>query len=123
MSTAPLVLTALRRGLPPTHLADLEPADRRAAVTELGLPGFRADQLSRQWFGRLESDPDRMSDLPLAVRERLRAALLPELLTEARSLQTDGGRTRKTLWRLHDGALVESVTMRYPDRVTVCVSS
>ena len=31
--------------------------------------------------------------------------------------------TRKTLWRAFDGALVESVLMRYPDRVTMCVSS
>ena len=29
----------------------------------------------------------------------------------------------KTLWRLYDGSLVESVLMRYPDRVTMCVSS
>jgi 23S rRNA (adenine2503-C2)-methyltransferase len=29
----------------------------------------------------------------------------------------------KTLWRLFDGALVESVLMRYPGRVTMCVSS
>jgi 23S rRNA (adenine2503-C2)-methyltransferase len=27
------------------------------------------------------------------------------------------------LWRLHDGALVESVLMKYTDRVTMCVSS
>jgi 23S rRNA (adenine2503-C2)-methyltransferase len=53
----------------------------------------------------------------------VRAALLPALLTEVRSLETDAGTTRKTLWRLHDGALVESVLMRYPDRITVCVSS
>src|SRR6201990_1840207 len=33
------------------------------------------------------------------------------------------GPTRKTLWRLHDGALVESVLMGYPKRVTACVSS
>src|SRR5439155_22651212 len=50
-------------------------------------------------------------------------ALLPALLTEVRHLQTDAGTTRKSLWRLHDGTLVESVLMRYPDRVTVCVSS
>ena len=31
--------------------------------------------------------------------------------------------TRKTLWRAFDGVLVESVLMRYPDRVTLCVSS
>ena len=35
----------------------------------------------------------------------------------------DGGTTRKTLWRLFDGALIESVLMRYPDRITMCVSS
>jgi 23S rRNA (adenine2503-C2)-methyltransferase len=40
-----------------------------------------------------------------------------------RQLRCDGDTTQKTLWRLHDGALVESVLMGYPDRVTVCVSS
>ena len=40
-----------------------------------------------------------------------------------RHVETDGGTTRKTLWRLHDGTLVESVLMRYPDRMTVCISS
>ena len=40
-----------------------------------------------------------------------------------RELDCDNGTTRKTLWRLHDGSLVESVLMGYPDRVTVCVSS
>lgn len=36
---------------------------------------------------------------------------------------TDNGMTRKDLWKLHDGVLVESVLMRYTDRVTVCISS
>jgi 23S rRNA (adenine2503-C2)-methyltransferase len=40
-----------------------------------------------------------------------------------RTLDCDGGTTIKNVWRLFDGALVESVLMRYPDRVTVCVSS
>jgi 23S rRNA (adenine2503-C2)-methyltransferase len=31
--------------------------------------------------------------------------------------------TRKTLWRAFDGALIESVLMRYPHRATMCVSS
>jgi 23S rRNA (adenine2503-C2)-methyltransferase len=44
-------------------------------------------------------------------------------MTALQELTADGGTTRKTLWRLHDGALVESVLMRYPDRVTMCVSS
>ena len=123
MSTLPLVFDAPKRGLPPRHLADLDGAGRRAAVTELGLPAFRADQLARHYFGRLEDDPAAMTDLPAAVREQVGTALLPRLLTEVRHVETDAGTTRKTLWRLHDGTLVESVLMRYPDRATVCISS
>jgi 23S rRNA (adenine2503-C2)-methyltransferase len=40
-----------------------------------------------------------------------------------RSITCDNGKTRKDLWRLHDGVLVESVLMRYSDRTTVCISS
>ncbi len=125
----PLVFDAPRRGLPPTHFADLDPDARRAAVTGLGLPAYRADQLARHYFTRFENDASSMTDLPAAVREELGAALLPPLLTEVRSIETDAGTTRKTLWRLHDGALVESVLMRYParggarERITVCISS
>jgi 23S rRNA (adenine2503-C2)-methyltransferase len=124
MSSIPLVFDAPRRGLPPTHLADLDPAGVRAALAELGLPGFRADQLARQYYGRLENDVSAMTDLPAAARQPVAAALFPPLLTEVRSLETDSGTTRKTLWRLHDGALVESVLMQYPSgRITVCISS
>jgi 23S rRNA (adenine2503-C2)-methyltransferase len=112
-----------RRSRPPRHLADLDPAQRRVAMTELGEPAFRADQLSRHYFGRLASEPARMTDLPARSRERLSAAMLPALLTAVRELCCDEGTTRKTLWRAFDGAYVESVLMRYPDRVTVCVSS
>jgi 23S rRNA (adenine2503-C2)-methyltransferase len=64
-----------------------------------------------------------MTDIPLASRERLTSALLPPLLTPVRHLEADRGATRKTVWRLFDGATVESVLMRYPGRVTMCVSS
>jgi 23S rRNA (adenine2503-C2)-methyltransferase len=112
-----------RAALPPRHLADLDLAGRREAVAELGEPAFRASQLSTHYFGRLERDPAAMTDLPAAGRERLRAALLPSLLTPVRELACDAGATRKALWRLHDGSLVESVLMGYPDRLTACVSS
>ena len=108
---------------PPRHLADLELAERRRAVAELGERGFRADQLSRHYFGRHTDSPDDMSDLPAATRAALAGELLPRLLTPERELSCDDGATRKTLWRLFDGALVESVLMKYPDRVTMCVSS
>jgi 23S rRNA (adenine2503-C2)-methyltransferase len=112
-----------RQVRPPRHLADLDPAARRAAVAELGQPSYRADQLSRHYFGRLTDDPADMTDLPAGVRAELGGALLPPLLIAQRELECDGGTTRKTLWRAFDGAFVESVLMRYPDRVTMCVSS
>jgi 23S rRNA (adenine2503-C2)-methyltransferase len=108
---------------PPRHLADLDPAERRAVAAELGGPPFRADQLARHYFARLTDDPTDMTDLPAASRAELAGALLPPLLTAEQELTCDQGMTRKTLWRSFDGALIESVLMRYPDRVTMCVSS
>jgi 23S rRNA (adenine2503-C2)-methyltransferase len=108
---------------PPRHLADLGLAERRQAVAELGEREFRADQLSRHYFARYTDSPEDMTDLPAAARSALAAELLPPLLTEERSFACDKGATRKMLWRLFDGALVESVLMKYPDRVTMCVSS
>src|SRR5581483_9228291 len=108
---------------PPRHLADLDREERRAVVTELGEPAFRADQLARHYFARLSTDPAAMTDLPAAARSRLVAALLPELATPVRHQSCDGGKTRKTLWRAADGARTESVVMRYPQRTTVCISS
>ena len=121
----PLTLASGRRAVarPPRHLADLPLAERRAVVAGLGQPPFRASQLSRHFFGRYTDQTDDMTDLPLAARDPLARALLPRLLTAERELSCDAGTTRKTLWRTFDGALVESVLMRYPDRVTMCVSS
>jgi 23S rRNA (adenine2503-C2)-methyltransferase len=108
---------------PPRHLADLGLAERRAAVAGLGEPSFRAGQLSRHFFARFTDRAEEMTDLPRASREALAQALLPRLLTAERELSCDDGTTRKTLWRTFDGAMVESVLMRYPDRITMCVSS
>ncbi|WP_028476522.1 23S rRNA (adenine(2503)-C(2))-methyltransferase RlmN [Nocardia sp. CNY236] len=121
--TLPLVIDAPRRGLPPRHLADLPLPDRRRAVVDLGEKPFRATQLSHHYFGRLTTDPDEMTDIPAENRRRLADALFPTLFTEVRTLSCDDGATRKTLLRAHDGSLVETVLMRYPDRSTVCISS
>ena len=118
-----LIFDAPRRGLPPRHFADLDAAERTAAITELGLPGFRAKQVATQYYGRLVADPRQMTDLPSAVRDSIADALFPPLLSVVREVQCDAGETRKTLWRGCDGATFESVLMRYPDRNTVCISS
>ncbi|HHW51555.1 MAG TPA: 23S rRNA (adenine(2503)-C(2))-methyltransferase RlmN [Pseudoclavibacter sp.] len=112
-----------KRSMPATHLADLSLAEREAAVVTAGLPKYRAAQVSRHYFVHSVTDAADMTDLPASLREPLVASLLPPLLTEVRRLRTDNGDTIKFLWRLFDGALVESVLMRYPGRITLCVSS
>ena len=98
---------------------DAGPEDLARALADQ--PPFRARQV---WDGlyRRAIEPAEMTDLPLAVRDRvadaLPLALEPELVSAA-----DGGDTVKWLWRLHDGALVETVLMHYAERSTVCVSS
>ena len=124
VTTLPLVMEAPRvRAKPPRHLADLDEAGRKDLLTEMGLPGFRAKQLSTHYFGRLVHDPAEMTDLPAGQRDGLVSALLPDLMTPIKQQSADAGTTVKTLWKLFDGALVESVLMRYSDRATICISS
>lgn len=112
-----------RRGKPPVHFADHTVEERATLLKDRGLPAFRAKQIATHYFTHYTSDPAEMTDLPKDGREELIGELLPPLMTEVRRLETDNGDTIKFLWKLHDGALVESVLMRYPGRITLCVSS
>ncbi|WP_456697300.1 23S rRNA (adenine(2503)-C(2))-methyltransferase RlmN [Aeromicrobium sp. P5_D10] len=120
----PLVFEQPRgRKKPPRHLADLSAEERTAAAEALGEPAFRVKQVANHYYARLERDPANMTDLPAVSRDRIVEDLLPTLLNPVRTMEADKGATVKNLWRLFDGALVESVLMRYTDRATICVSS
>jgi 23S rRNA (adenine2503-C2)-methyltransferase len=91
-------------------------------LRELDEPAYRAAQIWR-WTAQGATGYDSMTDLPLALRERLGTAvpfttLALEHLAEAR----DG--TVKALFMTHDGRPVEAVLMRYGDgRRSLCLSS
>lgn len=118
-----LILNAPKKGLPPKHLVDYSLAERKSEFIAAGIQGFRADQVSRHWFGHLSDDPSQWTDVPQEIANEIKDKFLPNLLTPVRSLDCDNGTTVKTVWRLHDGSLVESVLMRYPERITMCISS
>lgn len=118
-----ITLKAPRRTKPPKHIADFDIAGRREFLKELGYQPFRASQLSKHYFERLVTDPAEMTDLPAKEREQMVAQAMPRLLTPVRTLEADGGDTIKVVHRLFDGALIESVIMRYDNRVTMCISS
>lgn len=109
--------------MPPQHFADLDHQQRIDRLAELGLPKFRANQLAKHYYGHLQADAHQMTDLPAAARPEVAEALFPMLMTPIREVDADDGETQKTLWRLHDGTLLESVLMRYPNRATLCISS
>jgi len=95
----------------------------RSDLAELlaGQPRYRVDQV---WQGLYEhlADPQDLTVLPKALRADLEAALPPALAQVAESV-SDKGETVKWLWRLHDGAEIETVLMHYGRRSTVCISS
>ena len=113
----------VQRKKAPKHLADFAPADRKAFAKELGFQPFRASQVANHYFSHLSANPQDWTDIPAAERQAIADALIPKMTELVTTRTTDNGMTRKDLWKLHDGVLVESVLMRYTDRVTVCISS
>ena len=97
---------------------DLDLLDRTLA----GEPAFRARQVWR-WTAHGASGYDEMTDLPAALRARLRAEVpFSTLAVRGEAHASDG--TVKALFATADERPVEAVLMRYRDgRRSVCVSS
>jgi 23S rRNA (adenine2503-C2)-methyltransferase len=104
-------------------LYDADMAGLEQLMRTLGQPAFRAKQVYRQMYVNLCVDPLAMTDLPLALRQRLASETTMGTLQLERVQVTDDGLTRKALFRLAGGAVAETVLMIYPDRATVCVST
>lgn len=93
------------------------------AMRDLGEPAYRAAQLEHWLYGRRAASFAGMSDLPATLRDRLDTAFslgVPDLV-ERRVSRLDG--TRRYLWRLADGVVVESVGMPGDNRLTACFST
>jgi 23S rRNA (adenine2503-C2)-methyltransferase len=105
------------------NLFDLSLPQLTELMQRWSQPAFRARQLWTQLYRNLAPSFDAMTDLPAALRERLKAETRFGVLTLAREQTADNGDTRKVLWRLPDGNVLESVLMIYPDRATVCIST
>lgn len=106
----------------PRPIAELDAVGLAAALQELGQPAYRAKQIVAWLYDRLAGSFGEMTDLPAALRDALDSAWSitpPEVVEVQRS--ADG--TRKYLWRLADGVLVESVGIPAGQRLTVCFST
>jgi 23S rRNA (adenine2503-C2)-methyltransferase len=105
------------------NLYDYALPELEALLRSWDQPDYRGRQIYRQLYANLAGQPSAMTDLPLALRERLAAETRIGGLELVRLQAADEGLTRKALFRLRGGEVVESVLMVYPDRATVCVST
>ena len=116
------IMPARGRRVTRTTLYDLTFDELRTRITELGQQPFRAAQIYDWAYDKLVPGYDRMANLPASLRQTLAETLPMDPLTQIQAVETDDGETIKFLYTTHDGQLVETVLMFYPDRATVCVS-
>ena len=106
----------------PESIGSLDLAGLAELSASLGQPPYRARQLVAWLYRRGARSFDAMTDLPAAMRESLVTAYTIDHPQTAEVLRSSDG-TRKYLWRLADGVLVESVGIPSGDRLTVCFST
>ena len=95
----------------------------RAFLVSLGEKPFRTAQIYQWMHEKLASSFDDMTNLSKVLRQKLQDACEYVSLEKVRVQisQIDG--TRKYLFRLADGNVIESVLMRYKHGNSVCISS
>ncbi len=112
-----------------TSLLRLSPSELEQALTALGAPRYRADQVLQAVYRRGLDSLDAITQLPGELRAGMRkAGLTLEVASTLREVASDDGETTKALLALPGGSTVETVLMQYPQagrhpRSTVCVST
>ena len=86
-------------------------------------PAYRALQIWEGLYQQYWTTPDQFSNLPLSLRNQLDQNYILTALAPDKILSSDDGETTKYLFRLSDGAAIETVLMSYSNRNTVCISS
>ena len=78
-------------------------------------PAYRAKQIWQGLYQHLYSAPEQFTNLPKPLRDRLAESLDFTPLKPKLFLDSSDQMTRKTLFELNDGEVIESVLMRYGD--------
>lgn len=95
----------------------------KAQMEEMGEKPFRAVQLYEWMHRKLARGFDEMTNLPLAMREQCGESYTYTALRIVKVQESAVDGTKKYLFALHDGNVVESVWMRYQHGNSVCISS
>jgi 23S rRNA (adenine2503-C2)-methyltransferase len=106
-----------------TDIKSLSLDELKEEIARLGEKPFRAKQLYEWMHVKLARNYDEMTNIPKSLKEKLENECSYTSLKEV-TVQTsklDG--TKKFLFELYDGNLVESVWMKYHHGNSVCISS
>ncbi|MBR4082895.1 MAG: 23S rRNA (adenine(2503)-C(2))-methyltransferase RlmN [Lachnospiraceae bacterium] len=90
---------------------------------EMGEKSFRAGQMYQWMHQKLVRSFEEMTNLSKELREKCRQTYVYTVLEPVRIQESKLDGTRKYLFRLADGHLVESVWMKYKHGNSVCISS
>lgn len=94
-----------------------------AFIKEIGEPAFRAKQLYEWLHVHHVKSLEDMTNLPKSLREKLADTTTFTSLEQIRLQESQIDGTRKYLFALEDGNMVESVWMKYEHGNSVCISS
>jgi len=94
---------------------DLELASLANILKEWNEPDYRAKQIWQGLYQHLYNSPAQFTNLPKSLREKLGDRFTFSNFRVKTFLDSSDGYTRKTLFELPDGNLIESVLMRYGD--------
>ncbi|MGI6072644.1 MAG: 23S rRNA (adenine(2503)-C(2))-methyltransferase RlmN [Lachnospiraceae bacterium] len=92
-------------------------------VSRMDLPLYRAEQIFSWLHDKRVSSFDEMTDLSKELRNTLKERCTLKSLTVRQVLTSKIDGTKKYLFELEDGNLIESVLMKYRHGNVVCVSS
>ncbi len=98
-------------------------AELKTEMEEMGQKPFRAKQLYEWMHRKLARGFDEMTNLPLAMREQCGVSYTYTALPIVAVQESAVDGTKKYLFALEDGNVVESVWMRYKHGNSVCISS
>ena len=105
-----------------TDIKSMTLTELKELMTELGEKPFRAKQIYSWLHEHLAASWEEMTNLPKSLKQKLEAYPITALETvDVQISKTDG--TRKYLFRLSDGNMIESVLMKYKYGNSVCISS
>ena len=106
-----------------TDIKSLTLEELKELLREMGEKPFRAAQLYQWMHEKLAVSFDEMSNLPKGLREKLEKRCTYTVLKPVCIKVSEIDGTRKYLFELRDGNVIESVLMRYHHGNSVCVSS